>query len=407
MILHIPHHSTVIPKEYRDLFVISDEQLAIELQLMTDHDTDKMFSIEHPDITSVMATVSRLLVDNERFREDTQESMSEKGMGAIYTLRQDGTELKKFTEEQKETLLTTFYDPHHKALKEAVQNELDANGQSLIIDCHSFPNKPLPYEKTQETRNVDFCLGFDDFHAPRELIVDVCRFLEIKGYSYQCNYPFSGSIVPNQYYKKDQRVSSLMIEVNRDLDTSEVKLLMDALLPYLAGDKSKLPERDFDGENICTLLKLDDWAFEEGEVYIDELHYTPSDNQELHEECIFKSMEVICSSPSCLSTIQFWMEVVINFTNDKKLHSVNVDMIGGLIDRAHSEETIIDGCVYILNDEVYSINGETSDFYSDEANNLQKKLVRLIQDDYQLIMSDKTAIQFYENRFMELLSLEK
>lgn len=121
MILHIPHHCTVIPKEYRDLFVISDDELAIELQLMTDHDTDKMFSVGHPDITSVMATVSRLLVDTERFREDTQESMSEKGMGAIYTLRQDGTELKQFTEEQKEALLTAFYDPHHKALEEAVQ----------------------------------------------------------------------------------------------------------------------------------------------------------------------------------------------------------------------------------------------------------------------------------------------
>lgn len=78
-----------------------------------------------------------------------------------------------------------------------------------------------------------------------------------------------------------------------------------------------------------------------------------------------------------------------------------------LIVLAHSEETIIDGCVYILNDEVYSINGETSDFYSDVANNLQKKLVRLVQDEYQLIMSDKTATQFYEDRFMELFSLEK
>lgn len=37
----------------------------------------------------------------------------------------------------------------------------------------------------------------------------------------ECNRPFSGSIVPLEYYNKDKRVSSIMIELNRSLYMNE------------------------------------------------------------------------------------------------------------------------------------------------------------------------------------------
>jgi hypothetical protein len=42
MILHIPHSSDVIPENLRDQIVLSDDDLAAELTLMTDAFTDEL-----------------------------------------------------------------------------------------------------------------------------------------------------------------------------------------------------------------------------------------------------------------------------------------------------------------------------------------------------------------------------
>jgi N-formylglutamate amidohydrolase len=42
------------------------------------------------------------------------------------------------------------------------------------------------------------------------------------GFSVGNNRPYTGTIVPSVYYKKDRRVISLMIEVNRSLYMDEV-----------------------------------------------------------------------------------------------------------------------------------------------------------------------------------------
>ena len=45
--------------------------------------------------------------------------------------------------------------------------------------------------------------------------------LQHLGYSTVRNEPFSGTIVPLKHYRKDQRVQSLMIEINRKLYVKE------------------------------------------------------------------------------------------------------------------------------------------------------------------------------------------
>ena len=96
-----------------------------------------------------------------------------------------------------------------------------ANDHCLIIDGHSFPALPLPYELNQTVFRPDFCLGTDDFHTPEELVARVEKILESCGYSTACNQPFRGTIVPMKHYRKDERVQSLMIEINRWLYLGE------------------------------------------------------------------------------------------------------------------------------------------------------------------------------------------
>ena len=62
------------------------------------------------------------------------------------------------------------------------------------------------------------------------------KILESCGYSTARDQPFSGTIVPMKHYRKDHRVQSLMIEINRWL--------------YLAEDYS------VDSERIGTLVSV-------------------------------------------------------------------------------------------------------------------------------------------------------
>ena len=55
----------------------------------------------------------------------------------------------------------------------------------------------------------------NDFHNPQELVAKVEKELESLGYSTARDQPFSGTIVPMKHYRKDHRVQSLMIEINR------------------------------------------------------------------------------------------------------------------------------------------------------------------------------------------------
>ncbi len=55
----------------------------------------------------------------------------------------------------------------------------------------------------------------NDFHNPEELVAKVEKELESLGYSTAREQPFSGTIVSMKHYHKDERVQSLMIEINR------------------------------------------------------------------------------------------------------------------------------------------------------------------------------------------------
>ena len=238
IILHLPHASTFIPEDLRDVFLPSDEELQEELNRITEHATDQIFQQALPEAKAIVFPVSRLVVDPERFSEDSQEPMSQVGMGVTYTkgsllqlLRNPPTQIKR------QELLERFYNPHHQKLTEAVEKSLSRNNRCLIIDGHSFPALPLPYELNQTAFRPDFCIGTDDFHTPEELVARVEKILESCGYSTAWNQPFSGTIVPMKHYNKDQRVQSLMIEINRwlylgedySVDSERLKALIEVL----------------------------------------------------------------------------------------------------------------------------------------------------------------------------------
>lgn len=244
VILHIPHSSTIIPYDLRDRFPLTDDELAAELLAMTDSFTDELFAGDE-SFVRIVYPVSRLVVDPERFSDDAVEIMVDRGMGVIYTRTSAGSLLRDTpSSDERRELLRRFYEPHHARFSQATDDALREHAACLIIDCHSFPSQPLPYELMQSPNRPDFCIGTDDYHTPPQLVAIATQYLEDAGYSVAINHPFAGTIVPMAHYNTNACVSSLMIEVNRGLymdeatgeqgrDFHAIALLLGGLLSVL------------------------------------------------------------------------------------------------------------------------------------------------------------------------------
>ncbi|MCG7980277.1 MAG: N-formylglutamate amidohydrolase [Candidatus Thiodiazotropha endolucinida] len=222
-VFHIPHSSTFIPTEYLKKLLLNDNELRSELLHMTDWHTDDLFSGDVSETDTVVKFgYSRLMVDPERFEDDTREQMTKVGMSVIYERTSDQRKLRNSpTTEEREELLRRYYRPHHARLHDAVSDELSKTDRSLIVDCHSFPSKALPYETDQESVRPDICIGTDNFHTPSRLAIKLKSVFEQLGYSVEYNRPFAGAIVPSIYYRCHPSVHSVMLEINRSFYINE------------------------------------------------------------------------------------------------------------------------------------------------------------------------------------------
>lgn len=217
-VLHIPHSASDIPADARSCLLLSDDALRRQLLLMTDWFTDHLFALSPTLATSVRFPVSRLVVDPERFPDDGQEVMASRGMGVIYTLTSEGERLRESPSSvEREQLLGRFYEPHHFALLQAVDAALAAHNSCLVIDCHSFPSQPLPFELDKSPARPDICVGTDGFHTPAWLVDAARDLFESAGFSVAIDRPFSGALVPAVHLRRNAFVVALMIEVNRRL----------------------------------------------------------------------------------------------------------------------------------------------------------------------------------------------
>lgn len=235
VVLHIPHAGYAIPDEYRSDYLLDQAALDHEIGLMTDHGTDFLFFDATAPLYRQVSPWSRLFVDMERFREDAQEPMSQLGMGVLYEKSSSGAALRApLSADRRERILKDYYDAHHAALTAKVDEVLEAFGYCLIIDCHSFPKEPLPYENPSLARPA-IGLGSDDFHTRPEVLEAFAQAFRAGGQEVAINEPFSGSLVPMKHYRKDPRVQSIMIEIRRDLylthqNYPEIRYGTDALL---------------------------------------------------------------------------------------------------------------------------------------------------------------------------------
>lgn len=217
IILHIPHSSVHIPN--KEGYTVDDDIIRQEILKLTDWHTEDLFHSK----TDIMVTApfSRVFCDTERFADDSQELMAKFGMGVCYERSDDGKVIRNMNESLKERIIAQYYQKHHDRFRNAVTRQLEGFGQALILDCHSFPSIPLIRDLDQNPDRPDFNIGTDPYHTPAMLIEFSKEFFDTRGYSLGIDVPYSGSIVPLEFYNKKSDVISIMLEVNRKLYLKE------------------------------------------------------------------------------------------------------------------------------------------------------------------------------------------
>ena len=218
VLLHVPHSSRRIPAAVRAGIVLDDAALERELDHLTDAHTAALAA--GAAAGSLVAPwrfvngTSRLVVDPERF-PDGREEMAAVGMGAVYTRTSHRAPLRA-PDADPEPLLETYFHPYAAAMTAAVDGRLAAAGRVVLIDVHSYPTRPLPYELHGADARPPVCLGVDPRHTSPELLAAAERaFAGFGGTA--VNTPFAGAYVPLKHYGRDERVQALMVEIRRDL----------------------------------------------------------------------------------------------------------------------------------------------------------------------------------------------
>lgn len=219
VILHVPHSAREIPAEVRAGIVLDDRALERELDHIVDAHTaelaEKAAGLADRTPWRFVNRLSRLVVDPERF-PDEREEMLAVGMGAVYTRTTHGEALRP-ADTDPEPLVDRYFRPYARAMTEAVAGRLAAVGRAIVVDVHSYPSAPLPYELHGEGPRPTVCLGTDPFHTPPELVAAAREAFGEVG----LDSPFSGTYVPLEFYGRDPRVSALMVEIRRDTYMTE------------------------------------------------------------------------------------------------------------------------------------------------------------------------------------------
>lgn len=219
VILHVPHSAREIPDGVRAQIVLDDSALERELDHIVDAHTAELAEEAarraHLMPWRFVNRLSRLVVDPERF-PDEREEMLAVGMGAVYTQTTHREALRP-ADTDPEPLIARYFRPYARAMTEAVTQRLAATGRAVIIDVHSYPREPLPYELHGDGFRPPVCLGTDPFHTPPELRAAAREVFGDVG----LDTPFSGTYVPLEYYGREPRVSALMVEIRRDTYMTE------------------------------------------------------------------------------------------------------------------------------------------------------------------------------------------
>lgn len=115
---------------------------------------------------------------------------------------------------ERKSLLITMHII--KKLDEITKDLLSFDDELLILDCHSYSDKMASY--FFKPPFPDICIGIEKDFFDQEILDRIIEEIKKRGYTYQINYPYQGSLVSNRIYNKKviyKKVVSIILEINK------------------------------------------------------------------------------------------------------------------------------------------------------------------------------------------------
>ncbi len=178
IILHIPHSSLKLPKNFKNQIIV--EKAIVDEFLREICDTDTLILYGENQYIKIFPKYSRIYCDVERFSNDDLEPMSKFGQGMIYEKTNKGITFRKCTQQQRDKIYKKYYKPYHNKLNRIVNKYLQLKQNVLLIDCHSFSRDIILFEDKKENL-PDICLGWNN-ELPEILLSVVTRYFQNNGY---------------------------------------------------------------------------------------------------------------------------------------------------------------------------------------------------------------------------------
>ncbi len=204
LVVHVPHASTYIPDDVWPEFLVAHDLVAQEAEVSADLFTDLIAREAWPHAEILEASVSRIVVDVERYDDDGLEEMAQVGRGVIYTHDHRQFRIRRdVSAPRRNELLAQFYTPHWARLRAA------ALGVTLI-DLHTYPMDPWPIERHAGGWRPEIDLGYTSELTPRNWVEDMTRHFNDLDFEVGHNTPYSGVIDAGAK-------SAVMIEIRRDV----------------------------------------------------------------------------------------------------------------------------------------------------------------------------------------------
>jgi N-formylglutamate amidohydrolase len=172
------------------------------------------------------------------------------GLGAIARIVSEGEEVyaRKLTFAEARQRVEAVHAPYHAALRELVDQALQAHGIAVLLDWHSMPSAAA---RLAAGGSCDVVLGdrFGGACGPG-VARAVERGLNSLGYAVTRNAPYAGGYTTEHYGRPARGVHALQIEVNRALYVDEATLAPTAGFARLKADL----------ERLFQTLAATDWA---------------------------------------------------------------------------------------------------------------------------------------------------
>mgnify|MGYP000022246014 CR=1 FL=1 len=204
LVVHVPHASIAIPEDVWSEFLASRSDVEAEALASADLYTGEMARQAWPNAEIIEAEVSRIVVDVERYDDDSKEEMAEVGRGVIYTRDHQMRPIREaVTCRRREELLARYYRPHWERLRAQAAH-------AILIDLHSYPAEPWPIECRAEGPRPEIDIGFSQGLTPPSWVDTLTEHFQQNGYEVGHNTPYVGVIDAGTK-------AAVMIEIRRDI----------------------------------------------------------------------------------------------------------------------------------------------------------------------------------------------